>query len=150
MGKEWFTSDAEKLKKLLPPPESVTDVNWVEAIRDLGRPLPDDFRWFCDTYGPGTINGFAWVCHPGLYAGQTLKEGLGGLNQFVQEFIDLNSEDDDEPIDGDADPAFKSIENLLPCGGTDNGHVFLWKTIGAPEKWAIAVVDNKGCFFNSG
>lgn len=147
---EWFARDAEELKKILPPPQNVPAVNWGEATRDLRHPLPDDFTWFCDTYGAGTINDYVWVCHPGFCAGRTIKEGLAGIHQRVQEFIDRNSKNDYDPIVGDVDPVFKSMENLLCCGGDDNGTYFLWKTVGAPEKWEIAVVDNKGYFFNSG
>ncbi len=142
-----FASECEQLTNLMPPPRNgdIPKIDWDAVVRDVGRPLPDDYRWFCDTYGIGTINRFAWIFHPYVRRPKkTLKELIDGVRQALQEFIDLDT--GENPA---VDAKFRNVSTLLPCGGTDNGHHFVWVMDGNPNEWTIGVFDNKGYAFDS-
>jgi hypothetical protein len=49
----------EELTTLLIPPAEpceFTRCSWGVIESELGLPLPEDFKWFCDRYGPGRIS----------------------------------------------------------------------------------------------
>lgn len=136
------TTEFEELIRLLSPPakERIPVVDWQLVVEELGHPLPDDYRLFCDTYGPGSINQFAWIYHP--YAGLPEKT-FGNTVDTMREYLQFLLEQDD-------DRKIPSADRLLPCGGTDNGHCFAWKMEGSPNRWPIVVFDNKGYVYDSG
>ncbi|MCC7423419.1 MAG: SMI1/KNR4 family protein [Planctomycetaceae bacterium] len=109
------------LKNLMPPPNiPIPKVDWNSLEQELGTSLPDDYKRFCDVYGPGSINGHIWINHPSvLRPGVTLREAWLRIRERLREYAAMN--DAYEPPE---DPALSNADLFLPCGGSDNGHIF--------------------------
>lgn len=142
-----MSPECEKLLAVLPPPkEPVPRVDWKRLTAELGFALPDDYRWFCDTYGPGTISKFAWIFHPWHRAD-------GGLPKIIAEtlprILDFLKDHKDEEDPCDEIDTF-DFDRLIPFGGTDNGDLFVWIATGEPSQWRVLAINNKAFFEETG
>ncbi|GIE78939.1 hypothetical protein Aph02nite_48890 [Actinoplanes philippinensis] len=57
----WGANLQDRLTALVPPPARPPVVDWAT----IARPLPADYRWLIDTYGPGPLGGVLDLTAPG-------------------------------------------------------------------------------------
>lgn len=129
----------DELTRLLPPPtgSSGGPIDWSVVDVAVGTSLPPDYKAFCDTYGPGSIDDFLVVYHPttsNQY--RRLQPQIeGGL--WALRYLREHSEDIPYPIS--PEPG-----GVLPWGRTDNGDVGYWRTVGPPVQWTVVVNESRG------
>ncbi len=97
--------------------------------RELATQLPTDYFEFWRTYGAGAISDFLGVLRP---------QQRAQFKGFVGHALHWLRLDAPKPrTNWDPHPA---IGGLIPWGGTDNGDVLCWRTIGEPPEWTVTVL----------
>lgn len=122
----------EKLIGLLTPPSApvASTGDWAAVERDLGLPIPSDYKWFIETYGSGKINSLTWVLSP--FADKSLRRHAGDIITQYEHCKDMyDNEYDFFPVPG----------GLLPFAGNDNANYINWETKGAPDDWRLVIWD---------
>ena len=135
-----MASAVNGLKLLIPPATApLSEVDWDDIKRRLGRPLPLDYMRLVETYGRGSFDGFLWVLQP-LRTNQYLD-----LVQQHRVRLDALRTLRDA---GEAVPfsVRESAEELVPWAVTDNGDVCYWVTSVSddPNRWSVAVNEARG------
>lgn len=122
-----------RLEGLVAPPASPTaaegDFSAVE--RDLGTPLPDDWKQLVRRYGYGTFGDFFHLWSPFFEPCTMVSQALGRL-------------DADRRLSAAVPQAVRFALHpdpggALPWANTDNGDVAYWLTRGSPDAWPVAV-----------
>jgi len=111
---------------------------WDIIESQLGSPLPKDYKDFVNAFGTGSINGFIVVLNPFssnkfanlLERGQLELEAYATLKT---EFPQYYTHD-----------VYPASDGLLPFAITDNGDVFYWQTLRAPEYWRVIAYEARG------
>jgi hypothetical protein len=132
--------ELKSLMAVLPPPEKPREVSddWEAVEKELGTPLPEDYKEFIRVYGSGSIDKFLVVFNP-FSANEFVNLLDGGLShlgafatiaaQFPQYF---------------PQPIFPSPGGILTFARTDNGDALYWVTSGPPEQWTVTVFESRG------
>lgn len=55
---------AERLSGLIPPATPRRSRDWATVERQLGTPLPDDYKELIETYGGGVFDETIWLLDP--------------------------------------------------------------------------------------
>lgn len=115
------------------------EIDWVAVEAELGTALPQDYREFCEIYGPGTVDDFLTILHPSAAhiaarLGTMADRQLGGLkelrDQGLTELVPY--------------AIFPEPGGVLPWGVTANGDACYWVTAGAPDAWKVVIADSRG------
>jgi len=126
----------DNLKNILPTPKrEYGEIDWCELESYLKTSLPQEYKQFVSTYGPGGIDGFIWFYgpfenHSNINFREQVNSGLAVYKEMKQKFPDLYQFD-----------LFPKVGGLLPFGITDNGDTLYWLTNGEPDNWSIVVHD---------
>jgi hypothetical protein len=129
----------ENLVKIVPPPAAPDEPfsgPWGPLERDLGTPLPQDYKDFCRVYGSGHFMNSLNIYTPGTWSPHVrLQQQVHAIRKYEV-----------DPLLGDmrADEAppyafWPEPEGLIVCGGTDWGDHVFWLPNGPPDKWGIVV-----------
>src|SRR5258708_2836859 len=131
----------DELIRIMPPPVApieIRGVPWSSVERQIGTPLPTDFKHFIDHYGTGHIDKFMSILNPfsinrnvnlifkipvKLNALRTLRDHYGEKCSYS---------------------FFPDAGGLLPVAITDNGDVIYWLTAGPPDDWDVVVNESRG------
>ncbi|MEU8765018.1 histone-like nucleoid-structuring protein Lsr2 [Streptomyces sp. NPDC048659] len=129
----------DRLTTLCPPPSPPTTppTDWPAVERQLGMPLPTDYKQIADTYGPGTFCGFIHLYHPHAHTPWTSL--TGPMPTTIRAQLQQERAQYSHPLP--ADP-----QDLFPMAVTDNGEYLFWVTRPAtsPDQWTIAVNQARG------
>lgn len=132
------------LLAVVPPPVGAVDEvhDWPDVERDIGTPLPSDYKAFIDRYGLGKLCDFIVVFtpsrgNPHVSLSIQIRQKLDVLQQLASEW------GEELPC-----PLFPARGGLLPFGATDNGDVLYWRTSGSPDCWTVVVNDARGPDFD--
>jgi len=140
-------SAINEIIKLIPIPENPKEtgdsVSWENIEEQCKTALPDDYKWFINTYGSGQIGGFVNVFNP-----FSANKYINLISQMkvildIERELKENDNDHERPY-----PLFPDEGGLFPFAGTDNGDVFFWKTTGNPSKWTVILADLRSPYYN--
>ncbi len=132
----------ESLYKVIAPPTLPVEAGSVEAWpvieKAIGVTLPNDYKQYINTFGTGCIGRFLWPFNPFsedkfLNLGYRINERLDALRELREHW------DEQCPY-----PLYPDPGGLLPWGGTDNGDVLFWLTVGRPDDWPTVVNEARG------
>lgn len=130
----------ELLKKILPPPEKPletdTNVTWEIIENEIGIVLPNDYKWFIETYGSGEIGNFIYLWNPLSNKKYFVKRMQSNLNGLRSMKLYLSYEDWQKEV---PHPLYPEPKGLLPFGSTINGDVFYWQTERQSDIWHILI-----------
>ena len=137
----------EDLVRLLPPPEvEVVCPPWDEIESALGFRLPSDYRWFCDTYGGGSIRNGASRADFEIFApvsapASSCTAGLAGLRGYhMGGFHEAFTYDgaDEEMWNGAPYSVYPEPGGVLGWGMSEWGDSFFWLMRGEdPNVWPV-------------
>jgi hypothetical protein len=126
---------AERLQGILPresawrpgPPD------WSEIEATWGTRFPSDYRWFCETYGPGSINGFTGVFRPVPW-GEGRSTMVDATRTAQESFEDSKTSPVDRML------GVREHPRLIAWGSSDLADDFFWDAKeGDPDGWPIIV-----------
>jgi hypothetical protein len=130
--------ELDRLAKLVVPPQlRAYTHDWTSIERQVGTPLPDDYKRLVDRYGPGSFDRFIWIFQP-----MTASSHLDLSHQIQVQLGVLRERRTSEPDVTHA--IFPETGGLLPWGVTDNGDVGFWRTTGGTLLWDVIVVEPRG------
>jgi hypothetical protein len=116
-------------------PHRVTDpprYDWDGIARSLGTPLPTDFVQLSESYPGLVVDDYLAVMGPQPGREQNFTRGL-------REKLCLLDTIDTTLVSGDWVP-YPAASGLLPWGGTPDGDVLYWRTVGErPDAWTVVV-----------
>lgn len=121
----------------MPPPSQPFHAtgDWVAIERELGTPLPEDYKQFIATYGQGMICKSLWIDdYLALGTGETVWDVI---RTYLAQFSDIQKIGVAIPYSVFPQPA-----GLLPIGGIENGGAINWLTGGPPSEWDVVVWDS--------
>ena len=131
--------DVQRLRTLVPPgPEGGEQLDWQEVERDLGCPLPADFRDLVDLYGVGTIDEYLMILPPVSAEHESGIPSVGRMTPTPEKTAWLEHTGSTYP--------FRPQPGSLVCGlrlvdgnGDLSGAVY-WRTSGpVPEQWPVVL-----------
>lgn len=129
---ECLQKHVAELLKLLPPPEYPFETrgDWELVERQVGTPLPADYKWFIEKYGTGEIcRGFTAVLNPFAdlkrYNFLAVSERILRGCREVQEYF--------------PNPVYPEPGGILPWAANQSQNSLFWLTRGEPENWGIEV-----------
>lgn len=121
----------------MPPAGTVgRSYDWAMVEMTLSTAIPEDYRTFIATWGPGTLGGFVH-----LFAPHVLNKTVrlpSGAQTFNESYATLKSGHPDRfPL-----PISPNTGGLLPFAITDNGDYLGWivDTAAPAEDWPVAVL----------
>ncbi|MYW65490.1 hypothetical protein GTY65_15690 [Streptomyces sp. SID8379] len=126
----------DDLTRLCPPPaDTPPTTDWPATEAALGVHLPADYKWLCDTYGPGSFGDFIDVRHP---LGSTEWLSLTGPMADTVGRRLLEARENGRPVPHDPHSLFAL--------GVTNTHHLLWVTEprDEPDRWRVAVSERDG------
>ena len=111
---------------------------WRSVERELGTPLPSDYREFVFNYGSGLFAQFYRVYNP------FAKSEYTALLPSVRRVCDAEREikrgwPDQVPYKIHPEKA-----GLLPWGNDENGNDYYWLTDGPPDSWLVLSDEVRG------
>jgi hypothetical protein len=131
-----MTSDLESISKLLSPPtDSVgLDRPWRTVERELGTPLPSDYKEFIDRYGSGMICGSmsVWNFRDAAIFSKPLAKVLTGPGGVVQAYERIRAMGNSWPFTMYPQPG-----GLLPFVTVRDVHHLNWLADGPPDTWDV-------------
>jgi hypothetical protein len=128
----------KQLTPLLPAPKSPKglDRSWRSVEKELGLPLPSDYKRFIDTYGTGLICGkgmdFGYL---GVWNYRDRSEASPlsqSISSVIREYEDARSKGYDSPC-----LFYPDSGGLLPFANTASGDYFNWTTSRSPDQWDV-------------
>ncbi len=133
-----------QLQALAPPPEKPiftgTPLQWDEVERNIGTPLPQDYKQLISLYGLGSFGGYICLLNPFVPAlGPNSTFNFYRALNFWNEMEDLRREDPEiyPPF-----PGYPSPGGLLPWGREcSDGGLQCWLTNGVPDDWGSIILD---------
>jgi hypothetical protein len=136
----------DEITQILPIPQNPSEPGdsafWTNIEEQCKTALPDDYKWFINTYGSGQIGGFVCIYNP-FSANQYIN-----LLSQMKVILDIEKELKRECDDSECPFAlFPEADGLLPFAGTDNGDIFFWKTSGNPNHWTVVLADLRSRIF---
>lgn len=119
-------STRDELLRLLEPPAE----KWASPARDeivhvYGTPLPADFLWLMETYGPGLISDYLGIVPP--VRASEVGGGFGVLPTAAME---------QEGVEG-IEPEYLVQGGLFLWGFAPDGDNAFWSTVGEPDEWQV-------------
>lgn len=122
-----------------PPGHGWRGVDWTTVEQSLGLPLPQDYKDFIATYGPGTFDDFLHIFLPAT--DNDLLDLKSRQQQDIGTLRVIHSEFPDEIPYRVTDPA-----ELLPVAITGNGDIVYWHVTGPenPDSWTITINESRG------
>jgi hypothetical protein len=133
----------KRLTKLVPPPESPTEVGsleeWEAAEEELGAGLPRDYREFVYRYGSGLFAGLYIVYNP--FAASEYIRLLDRVRTVCEIERDLKQSMGSKYV---SFPIFPEKGGILPWGRDENGNDYYWLTEGPPSKWTVVQNNVRG------
>jgi SMI1-KNR4 cell-wall len=119
-----------------PPPSSAVNPGapdgWHAVERQLGRELPDDYKWLINTYGSGDFCDVLVVLNPFAPQGwMNILSQLGPISERYQFGGPFNR----------AFPCFPEVGGLLPLAQVTSGGYLFWLTRGRPDEWQLVLFD---------
>lgn len=124
-------SSRVELLRLMPPLAEkwpVPDPN--EIVRSYGSPLPSDFMWLAETYGPGAIARTLSIFPPLPAAVIGTRPVVFATEATVSEFEERNE---------GLDPAYLEPGALLMWGFNEYDDYAFWHRVGPPDKWPVVL-----------
>jgi len=132
-----------QLKKILPPPESPTEVPtrpaWKKIEKEVGVRLPNDYKEYVQAYGTGTICEFLIISNP--FSSQEGFALISTLELAIQTLSQLKKTEGDDQVPFDIHP---TRPGLLAFGGDENGNGLYWLTDGEPDSWPCVIGQGRG------
>lgn len=122
-----------------PPDNGWREVDWESVERSLGLPLPQDYKDFVATYGPGTFDDFLHIFLPA--ADNDLLDLRNRQRQDIDSLRVTHSKFPDEIPYRVTEPA-----ELLPVAITENGNIAYWHVTDPenPDSWTITINESRG------
>ncbi|MBR7831869.1 hypothetical protein KDL01_01270 [Actinospica durhamensis] len=140
----------EELVQLLPPPDvEVAGPPWDEIESALGFRPPADYRWFCDTYGGGSLFQGASVMESSefeIFAPTSAPRGrcpagLAGLREYHMAGFHESFTYDGADLamwNGAPYPVYPEPGGVLGWGMSEWGDSFFWLMRGEdPDAWPV-------------
>ncbi len=135
----WANMNAlDDLAALVSPPARpcAAEGDFALAEKDLGTPLPRDYKALIRRYGYGTFSDFLHLWSP-FFVDSTMisraREALDADRQLAR--VALKA----VPF-----AQFPERDGALPWARSDNGDVIYWLTWGEPDAWPVAVWNARG------
>jgi SMI1-KNR4 cell-wall len=131
-----------ELAHILPIPAAPQEIpsldDWPSIEKDLGTPLPSDYKEFIEKYGSGRIDDFLAIFNPLsankhtnlLARGRVERDTYTTLRTKLPHYYSHD--------------VFPDVGGLLPFGITDNGNVLYWKTDHKTTLWSVIVYEERG------
>ncbi|GIZ97418.1 MULTISPECIES: SMI1/KNR4 family protein [Tsukamurella] len=142
-----------RLLEIVPPPaEPPSPQDWQAAEAQLGSPLPDDYKDFIGTYGPGSFWGELNIAPPLWIANERGKSPgavnfLHDISEERPDYVDVagNGAGSFDEIYGDRDDSY------LWLGFSGTGQNLFWRTTAPdPNSWPVVVTDNASIDYEAG
>ncbi len=134
------------MAKLAPPPaKPVAPGNaegWLEVEKQIGTPLPADFKDYISIYGAGQWTDFFGIMNP-FYVWKHPKSSESWREWIGKRFEGYEDFQQKWPKDTAPFPLFPKNDGLLAFGYDDNGGTICWQTKGNPDSWRIVCLDGK-------
>ena len=118
-----------------PPPRPVypgAADGWAAVERELGTPLPDDYKWFINNYGSGDLCDLLVVLNP--------FSPPGRMNLVSEASPTLERYRFGGPFNRSF-PCFPAVGGLLPVAQDTSGGDLFWLTCGQPDEWQLVLYD---------
>ncbi len=135
----------ERIAQIMPVPsapiERGSPDRWgpVEAL--VRTALPDDYKWFINTYGSGYIGSFMYLCNP--FSQKTYMHLTTAFDILTAILSVINSFDPEFPYS-----IFPKPNGLFPFGATKNGDNLCWITTGHPNEWPLFILEARTTNFD--
>lgn len=136
----------QRLVSLVPPPKAPVAPGsvdaWPQVEKEIGAPLPQDFKDYISVYGAGQwadffgiMNPFYKWKHPEASKSwrQWMESRLGSLGEQRREWPENTAPFLPHP----------ALEGVLAFGYNDNGGTLCWHMRGDPDAWPIVCLDGK-------
>jgi hypothetical protein len=132
----------DRLTALVPVPARPSEVGtldqWRSIERELGTPLPSDYREFVFNYGSGLFAQFYRVYNPFAKSEYTaLLTSVKRISNAVREI----KRDWPDQVPYKIHP---EKPGLLPWGNDENGNDYYWLTDGPPDSWLVLSDEVRG------
>lgn len=128
----------DELALIVTPPETPTAVpaklNWNPIERELGVPLPSDYKAFVGGYGSGLLGSFIRVFNP--FDTDEYMSLIPSAKRICQIRRELKNSEGDAEVPFDIHP---ETPGLLPWGNDENGNGLYWLTEGDADNWPCVV-----------
>jgi hypothetical protein len=127
----------DDLLALVPPPAGhpfAYDWNLVE--REMGTPLPADYKWLAEMYGPGEFDDMLTIHAPSTRGSPT------DLVSAAREQADIMRSIREDLLEGRPLLVFPEPDGLLAWGKVPTGLSMTWKTSGSPDTWPVVISDD--------
>ncbi|PLW72642.1 SMI1/KNR4 family protein [Streptomyces sp. SCUT-3] len=135
-----MNASVARLTEILPPPATPQPKDWEAVERELGTPLPSDYKQLVDTYGGGVFDETIWLLEPGcpdenydlLAASKEREEVLG----------ELWGTGEPKPVELQEEGA-----RALPWGYGEGGGEFLYWLVRPgqdPDSWTVMINEGRG------
>jgi hypothetical protein len=113
-----------ELIRLLPAPSKPVDpptaATWARVEADLGTALPDDYKWFVETYGTGQIGEVLWIYNPSARQSMwRLQDQDAEMRTILGELLEDGAEADKF--------GEKSADDFVCFGSDEDCDSFLWQ-----------------------
>jgi hypothetical protein len=124
------------------------DRPWGAVERDIGLPLPDDYKAFIDLYGTGQVSsadGWAviWNFRDASLIKDSVSEALSGTKSVARFYRQqVNGTDWPCPF-----PIYPGSGGLLPFGSVVDVQHLNWLTAGPPNRWDVVYFHFDGLEF---
>ncbi|MEV7555756.1 SMI1/KNR4 family protein [Amycolatopsis sp. NPDC089917] len=113
------------------------ELDWEAVERELGTPLPSDYKELLTRFPSGAFRGSIEVDNPGQSAGE-----LASTKQNNEQLLEIFADEDTGYLTGVSYRLFPEPGGLYPWGRNDAGGTFWWITDAAdPDTWRIAYND---------
>jgi hypothetical protein len=134
----------QRLIKLVTPPERAYETGskseWARVEKQLGAPLPADYKEFIGRYGSGLFAGLYYVFNPfSASSSFNLFDQLKELGEYYQQ--EHAGDEDEYPYD-----VFPKKPGLLPWGHDNEGNTYFWlvKPKAKPDDWPVIFFEPRG------
>jgi hypothetical protein len=133
-----------ELRRLVPPPDEAHNAigDWAACERELGHPLPDDYKEFISAYGSGILCALFDIPSPFSLT----QLGKVAPREWWVQWAGIYDASGETPTELPY-PAYPSIPGLLPWGLYGDVNVLSWYTGGDPSRWHVVYQHREDGFF---
>lgn len=113
------------------------ELDWAEVERELGTPLPGDYKELLTRFPSGGFRGVITASNPSQSA-----EACANVKRSNAELLEIFGDEDLDYLEGVPYRLFPEPGGLYPWGSNGAGGSFWWITDSAdPDQWRVAYND---------